>query len=473
MKRKGSPTKPEAASKKAKIQVPDYHLTPQVKEEDGSIQWPAPKAQMERAREIIQECAAAKAKTLIVPDKDADGLSSGAILRHTLLLLGLPEDHIAVHLLTKGNTIHTESERQLMAAHNPSFIFVLDQGSRAGPPVIDTPTTTSLIIDHHHCSPTSFPSNSTHVTASASPPVATSSLLTYLLCLPLHPSIPETCAWLCLLGTYGDLGATIKWLPPFPDLSPHLKLHKKKILTDAVALINAPRRTATYDVRSAWDALATTPSPSTILSNPRLRAAQAEVSAEISRCTHTPPAFSADGKVALFRIRSAAQVHPVIATRWAGHLSSKALEIVMVANEGYLDGKVNFSCRVARCARGREEGVDIIERLRAYAGMSAPADSGGGDDVVGGGEEGGKRPPLIERLGDDFARGHVQASGGVVGVEAFEELVRVMRIGVKPAKKEGGEDGSSLAKMKKKGGAIDIGQKNNLMNYFGKAEKGV
>ena len=46
--------------------------------------------------------------------------------------------------------------------------------------------------------------------------------------------------------------------------------------------------------------------------------------------------FSPDGKIAVFRIRSEAQVHPVIATRWAGHLQSKALEIVLVANEGYL-----------------------------------------------------------------------------------------------------------------------------------------
>lgn len=35
--------------------MPEYHLTPSVKDEDGEIQWPAPKAQITRARDIIRE----------------------------------------------------------------------------------------------------------------------------------------------------------------------------------------------------------------------------------------------------------------------------------------------------------------------------------------------------------------------------------------------------------------------------------
>jgi len=54
-KRKEPPTKDESPAKKAKAEVPDYHLTPSIKEEDGSIQWPAPSLQMDRARKIIQE----------------------------------------------------------------------------------------------------------------------------------------------------------------------------------------------------------------------------------------------------------------------------------------------------------------------------------------------------------------------------------------------------------------------------------
>ena len=131
----------------------------------------------------------------------------------------------------------------------------------------------------------------------------------------------------------------------------------------------------------------------------------------------------------------------------------------MVANEDYLPGKVNFSCRVARCAKSRDPPVDIIQSLRAYASMSSEHDQIDGspsDDKVD--------LPLLERLGDNFARGHVQASGGIVEVTEFEELLQLMQVGVKAEKKEGA--GTSPKKGSKK--VIDSNQKNTLMNYFGK-----
>jgi hypothetical protein len=55
MKRKDPPSELKSPAKKPKPQVPvpEYHATPSIKEEDGSIQWPAPKIQMEKARGII------------------------------------------------------------------------------------------------------------------------------------------------------------------------------------------------------------------------------------------------------------------------------------------------------------------------------------------------------------------------------------------------------------------------------------
>lgn len=53
MKRKDPPSKDESPAKKPKTLVPEYHATPSIKEEDGTIQWPAPRQQMEHAREII------------------------------------------------------------------------------------------------------------------------------------------------------------------------------------------------------------------------------------------------------------------------------------------------------------------------------------------------------------------------------------------------------------------------------------
>jgi hypothetical protein len=420
--------------------------------------------------------AKANKKTLVVPDKDADGLSSGAILRQTLILLGLDESLITIHLLRKSSTVHYPDESALMASHNPAYIFVLDQGSRNSPPLIPDPTTVALIIDHHHAaSEADFPANSSHVTACNSPPVATASLLTYHICTPLHPSVPDLTAWLAVVGTHGDLGTTLKWQPPFPDMTQTFKTHKKGTLNAVVSLLNAPRRTPTYDVLSAWNALTSPSAPTSILTEPRLLAAKQEVAAEVVRWSHTAPAFSADGKVAVFRIRSGAQVHPLIATRWAGSLKSNSLDFVMCANEGYAKGKVNFSCRVAKCAKGREPEVDIIRSLKGYASL-APAV--GDESEVGGKEEGEKvekkavpSTSLLERVGEDFARGHVQASGGIVGKAEFEELMGLMQVGVKKAaaRKEGGEKGGGASGSKKKGSIIDSGQKNTLTSYFGKA----
>lgn len=76
------------------------------------------------------------------------------------------------------------------------------------------------------------------------------------------------------------------------------------------------RRTGTYDVISAWKALLDAKDPREILSNRRLIEARQEINQEVERQTHTPPKFSKDGKIAVLKINSEAQVHPVIATRW-------------------------------------------------------------------------------------------------------------------------------------------------------------
>jgi len=138
----------------------------------------------------------------------------------------------------------------------------------------------------------------------------------------------------------------------------------------------------------------------------------------------------------------------------------------MVANEGYLAGKVNFSCRVARCAKGRDTPVDIIQSLRAYASLDPESSRGKGEEAETGAAEPPANPPLLERLGDNFARGHVQASGGIVDVAEFEELMRLMRVGEKAEKKDGG--GQTSPKKRAKKTTTEAKQKNTLMNYFGK-----
>lgn len=86
----------------------------------------------------------------------------------------------------------------------------------------------------------------------------------------------------------------------------------------------------------------------------------------------------------------------------------------MVANTGYTPGLTHFSCRIARCARGPE--VDIIALLKDYAA---------------------REPGLAKAMGDDFARGHKQASGGMVATEQFEKLWKVMSESVPSGEKNG------------------------------------
>lgn len=46
---------PPAKTKKAKVTIPQYHLTPSQKDGLGEVVWPARKEQIKRARDIIKE----------------------------------------------------------------------------------------------------------------------------------------------------------------------------------------------------------------------------------------------------------------------------------------------------------------------------------------------------------------------------------------------------------------------------------
>jgi len=399
---------------------------------------------MRAARDFITTCAASNKPVLIVPDKDADGLAAGAILYHTLTDgLGLDPALISVHLVAKGSNIHDPAERAAMAAHDPAYIIVLDQGSREAPPVVDNPAVRSLIIDHHFApSDSSVPAHSERVSAWDCLPVATSSLLTYLICRPLTPDPLDKCDWLAVVGTQGDLGNAVAWTPPFPNMRATIKKYKKRRIDTAVSLVNAPRRTAGYSVRDAWDALLRAGAPADLEADARLEQARQEVKAETARCARVPPRFSADGRVAVLRLHSTAQIHPIIAARWAGFLTGAHLEVVMVANEGYMPGRVHFSCRVPKAVRGR--GVDIIEVLEGIAARSQ--------------DEG-----FRARLGQSFARGHKEASGGVVGLDEFAELLRLMGV---TAGSGGPANNSGGKKLGPEDLHVDGGNRNGIMNYF-------
>lgn len=92
------------------------------------------------------------------------------------------------------------------------------------------------------------------------------------------------------------------------------------------------------------------------------------------------------GNVALVRINSACQIHPLIAQSWRSRLPKY---IVIAANEGYIPGRVNFSVRT-------NSGVNVLDFLRGV--------------------------DLSEGEGN-YGHGHDSASGGSLPMERWNELL--------------------------------------------------
>ncbi len=55
LKRKAEKPASSTVAKKQKVVVPEYHTTPQRRDDSGEVVWPARKQQIERARELITE----------------------------------------------------------------------------------------------------------------------------------------------------------------------------------------------------------------------------------------------------------------------------------------------------------------------------------------------------------------------------------------------------------------------------------
>jgi hypothetical protein len=262
-----------------------------------------------------------KHRVLLVPDKDADGLSSGLILSLALKALSHPPSLIQVYHLPRGSNVHSDVARDEMMATfaedgGPTRAVVLDQGSRPGPALLPEDKTKVLLIDHHLS--TSFPEGSTVLSACHSLPVATTSLLTYLLCCELVPSLAAAdhpAGMAALLGIYGDLGSSKPTydVAPWPvRLAPIEKALTKSALGKAVAMLNAPRRTPEFNVADAYEAIEKAATEGGggakgILKNEKLLEAKERTSAETSRWQGAPPVFSKDGAMAVIKIDSGYQ----------------------------------------------------------------------------------------------------------------------------------------------------------------------
>jgi len=167
------------------------------------------------------------------------------------------------------------------------------------------------------------------------------------------------------------------------------------------------RRLAECPVQIAWSTIESAKRPQDVASSEGLHAARKLIAQKVEQHTHTPPKFSKDGRFALLTINCPDQIHPVIATRWAGHLKSAKLEAIGVANTGYVPGRVNFSVRLAR-RNPLAKDTNLIELLKEYASRTPSL----------------KEKLLTENEDIHFARGHREASGGSLDPEVWEEFIK-------------------------------------------------
>jgi single-stranded DNA-specific DHH superfamily exonuclease len=300
----------------------------------------------------------------VAPDRDADGLASGVItIRAIERLGGIP----IIELPNKGEHVHTSSMQARLSRLRADGLVVLDMGSRAGPIVEGLPT---IVIDHHDAR---FQPDDAIFVSERSPATGQHA---YDVLSPLVDL--EDQRWLVALALAGDSGA-------IPD-GPYKKTHIKKL----VPLINSARRSASCKPKIALDLLRAANGPDEALRHPNiatLEACRERVKAEVDRVARVAPKIA--GNVALIRFSSGAQVHPLIATRWAPRLAPK---IVIAANDAYLPDRVNFAMRSA-------SKTDLLAFLR---------------DLPLGPVEG------------EFANGHARATGGSIPPADFARLVAAL-----------------------------------------------
>lgn len=335
----------------------------------GDPKWPVPAETLADARNFLERQR--DRHVLIAPHTDVDGLSSGVLALRALRSLGA---RTTIRLPGKGEHAHSPSFQERLRRVGADALVVLDMGSRPGPILPELPT---LIVDHHQTP--QFPEGAQILSGYGHEPVAPSSLLTYALVSPMV--IPGPLEWLAVMGTVADLGADAS----LPYLKDALRRAGRKAVTEAVALLNAARRASQFAAPLALEVLMRAANASDISEGrvsgvDALRDCRMEVQREVARCAKTPPRFA--GNVALLLFSSGAQIHPLVAVRWAQRLPE---HIVIAANTGYLPGRVNFAMR-------SRMSTDLIAFLKGL-----------------------KLPPMQGEL----ANGHARATGGSLSAQDF------------------------------------------------------
>jgi len=346
---------------------------------------PTPEEELPQAIETFRAFLAGldrDASTTVLCHSDADGVAAGAILYRTLERLDF--SRLTILVTGKGQNAYTPRTQEEVAATWPETLFVLDLGCQAEPVVPDVRT---LFVDHHR--PLGVPPLGTLISSYTWEPIPNASLLVWWLCGAVADV--DDLEWLAAMGTLSDLGDKA----PFDIVPRAKKRYKAKWLREATTLVNAARRSSAGDAETALRALLKASHPREIVEGEteeakRLWEYRAEVKVAFAEGKRASPTFS--GPVALVRVNSPCQIHPLVAQIWRTRLPKY---IVLVANEGYMPGYVAFSMRSSG-------DVNVLDFL------------------------GGIEVDVAEGY---MGYGHDQATGGIIPVASWNELLRRLGFG--------------------------------------------
>lgn len=306
---------------------------------------------------------AAALRQVVVHDTDADGLTAGVLLEIALRRLG--HGDVQRFLPDRSRNLWRPDIRERLRRLAPERLYVLDLGVRADP-LLDGVAT--CYIDHH--APEGLPPQSVVVSSYGKSRPLNTSALVWELCRPLVDLADRD--WIAAAGVIGDLQERDSG-PLIQDVK---RTYGLRVIRDVVALINAGRRVSSALAWLAADLLAHSDTPRALLDAPAaqpLHEARREFQRALAEAKRAAPVFSA--RVALLRVRSPYQVHPVMAQIWRSRLPGY---IVIVANEEYLPGLVNFSVR-------GPVGTNVREFLRRVALPPGEGEYGLGHDAASGG----------------------------------------------------------------------------------------
>ncbi len=332
---------------------------------------------------------------LLLAHNDADGLSSAALLSRAMTRADRAH---RVRLLGRGENAWSGATREAIDADpdRPGGLVVADLGTRGDPVATAMPT---ILVDHHVAGGAPLRPDADGTTSPiaisglAFDPAPTSSLLAFRCARALAD--PDDLLWLAAVGLVGDLGDKA----PFPELAEARRRYGATALRETTSLVNAPRRTARGDAAAALDLLLRADSPRDLLSGRHpgldvLRAARDEVRLALEAGRRVAPRIVGD--VALIRLDTPCQVHPMVAQSWTGRLRGR---IVLAANVGYRPGWVHFAARTGGDA-------DLIEFFAT------------------------RRPDGAD---EHYGNGHRRASGGALRTADWNAFARALGFGPEAA----------------------------------------